>query len=205
MIRNIYYPLFKDVHNSNLNNFNNLEVLNDLDIDFLIKSIFDMNKIEEYLEVQIYSNNKMYYNDTLNPRRKHINWMGFSEADREIIGKDRAELHNKLLKYEDTKKEYTKLLYEFFDFLKEYNIELIVVVFPTTKYYSENIDIEFKTEFKSILSILNEKSIKLIDLRKYNDEFNNLDFWDSDHLNETGAIKATNYIKFELDKKKRED
>ena len=204
MIKNLYYPLFKDIHNSKLCNIQYPKILNDLDIDFLIKSIFDMNKIEKYLDTQIYSKNKSYYNDIINPRPKHIDWMSFSETDKEIIGKDRADLHNKLFKYEDTKKEYAKLFYNFFNFLKERDIEPIVIVFPTTKYYSKNIKMEFKEEFESIIYGLKEKSIKLIDLRKYDSEFSNLDFWDSDHLNEVGAIKATNYIKLELENKERE-
>ena len=103
------------------------------------------------------------------------------------------------------KKEYSKLIYEFFNFLKEYSVEPIVVVFPTTDYYSKNISIEFKEEFEMVINDLREKTIQVIDLRKYRSEFNNLDFEDSDHLNERGAVKATNYIKFELlDDKERE-
>lgn len=204
MIKNVYYPLFKDIHNSTLNNIQYPNRLSDLDVDFLIKSIFDINKIEEYFDVKIYSKNKRYYNDTVNPRQNYTNWMGSSETDKEIVGKNRADLHNKLFKYEDTKEEYSKLFYEFFNFLKEYNVEPIVVVFPTTEYYSKNISIEFKEEFKTVINSLEEKAIQVIDLRKYNNEFNNLDFGDSDHLNEAGAIKATKYIKFELENKERE-
>ena len=204
MIKNVYYPLFQDIHNSKLCNIQNPKKLSDLNADFLVKSIFDINKVEEYLSFQIYSKNKMYYNNTVIPIYKHTNWMNFSEIDKEIIGKNRADLHNKLFKYEETKKEYTKLFYEFFNFLKEYNVEPIVVVFPTTEYYSKNISAEFKEEFEMVINSLEEKAIQVIDLRKYDSEFSNVDFADSDHLNDVGAIKATNYIKFELENKERE-
>lgn len=199
MITNIYYPLLNDIHNSKLHNIDSPKTLKDFDLDILIANIFDMEKIEKHFNSQIYNKCKNYYNEIANPRKSHIKWEDFSRYEKELIGLDRANQHNKLFKYEDTKLEYSSILNDFLEFIDSRNIELIIVVFPNTRYYSNHIVPEFKREFDEVIERFKNKSIRIIDLRKYEDKFNDSDFWDSDHLNESGAVKATNYIKMEIE------
>lgn len=199
LIKNVYYPLLNDVHNSKLTNIPLPETIGDFDLDIVLKNILDIDKVEECIENYIYKKNTNYYNKEINPRRTDTIWNDFSKENKELIGLDRATQHNKLFKYEDTKLEYSKILQEFIEFMENRNIELVMVIFPTTEYYSKNILVEFKNEFNEVLEYIKSKSIKVIDLRIYCQEFNDSDFEDSDHLNELGAIKATNYIKSEIE------
>ncbi|MCC3868193.1 hypothetical protein [Terrisporobacter mayombei] len=192
MIEKIYYPLLNDVHNYTESNIPTQQTLNDFDADILIKSFFDFDKIEDYFSKQIYINNKTYYND-LNPRIVNDSFMDYSKDKKESIGYYRSIQHNKLFKYDNTKPEYENILKEFINLSKTENIELIMVVLPTTKYYFNNIKIDYRNNLDNLIKNLkNELGVKVVDLR--NLDFDDSDFVDSDHLNQKGAIKSTKYL-----------
>lgn len=198
MIKYLYNPLLKDIHNCKDKDMPQIDNLNTLGVDILLKTIFDLEKVESHFDSILYEKNNTYYNEQLNPRNKTFIWSNLSIEQKNEYGKYRADQHNKLYQYENTKKEYTKLLDEFIEFLHSNNVELKCVVFPTTKYYEDNISTEFKNEFAEIIDNLKAKNIKVIDLRLKNEFFTDEDFADADHLNDLGAVKATNFIKQEL-------
>lgn len=192
MIEKIYYPLLNDVHNYTKTNIPTQQTLNDFDADILIKNFFDFDKIEDYFSKQIYINNKTYYND-LNPIIVNNSFTDYSIDKKENIGYYRANQHNKLFKYDNTKPEYENILKEFINWSKTENIELIMVVLPTTKYYFNNIKIDYRNNLDKLIKYLNnELGVKVVDLR--NLDFDDSDFIDSDHLNQKGAIKSTKYL-----------
>lgn len=199
MIENVYYPLLNDIHNSKIENMSLPEVIEDFDVDILLKNIFYLEKIQDYFENQMYMENTEYHNNKYGLKMLNFNWMNLSEDCKESLGFNRAKQHNKILKYENTKMEYDKIFIDFIEFMEQRNIELVMVVFPTTKYYSEKILLEFKKEFDDILKYIESKSIRLIDLTKYSDGFDDSYFCDCDHLNEFGAVKSTEYIKSEIE------
>lgn len=199
MIKNVYYPLLNDIHNSELKNISMPETLKTLEFDIVIKNIFDVDKLEEYFETQMYLENRDYHTSNYGFYMNNYAWRDLAENHKELVGLDRVRQHNKIYKYTDTKIEYLQIFKDFINYMNENNIELIFVVFPTTKYYSENLCTEFNKEFDEILNQLQEKSLKIIDLRKYSNDFDDSDFCDADHLNEYGGIKATQYIKKEIE------
>ena len=69
MIENVYYPLLNDIHNSDIKEIKEQKNLNDCELDNLIKSIFNLKKVESYLKKQIYNRNTKYYNDINNVNR----------------------------------------------------------------------------------------------------------------------------------------
>ena len=153
MIKNVYYPLLNDIHNSNLENIENQKTLKRCKLDIYM-NIFDIDKVEEYINAVIDSDIVLYYNRINNLNRK-TSLNDFDIKYKDELGQDRASQHNKLFKYNGTEIEYRHILKQ----IKE------------------------------------EYNIKLIDLRNSTFEFNDEDFIDTDHLNENGSIKATEYLK----------
>lgn len=200
LMKNIYYPLLKDTHNSNENYESNLKSIEDYGVDILISSIFNLQKIEKFIAKNLYNIGKTYYNEITNPRET-IKWSEMSDEDKKYVGLNRAFVHNKMFKYEETKIEHEILLKDFVEFLKNNDVKLTVIVFPTTKQYSDNIIVELKEELETVLRYLKDSEVNVLDLREYSHEFCDLDFEDSDHLSSHGEEKATRIINSLLDKR----
>lgn len=91
--------------------------------------------------------------------------------------------------YPETVKKNINILNEYIDFLRDKNVEPIIVISPHTKYYSENLSSDLKERFeKNIDDIKKNKNIKVLNYF-YSDEFTNNDFYDVVHLNKEGAEK----------------
>lgn len=194
MIENVYYPLLNDRHNSTTESMKNRKSLNDYELDILIENIFNINEVEKYFKDKIYNENTMYYN-SINYVNRQKRFSDFNKGYKEQLGLLRAEQHNKIFKYSETESEYKDILKEFLKFLYKHSIQVIIVIFPTSRYYSKNIKLEYRQLFDNLLNkIKKENDIKVIDLRNSLFEFDDTDFIDADHLNEKGAIKATNYL-----------
>ena len=183
------------MHNSKIEYKKQIDSIANYNIDALISWIFDLRKIERLISLKLYNLGKTFYNKVNNPRKDDMLWNNLSKKDKEVVALNRASLHNKLLKYEETKVEYTKLLEEFISFLKSKNIKITVIVFPASVEYTNNILPELKAEFQLVLDYLKVNDVKILDLRDYAQEFNDLDYWDADHLNSNGEKKVTNIIK----------
>ena len=110
------------------------------------------------------------------------------------LGRQRAETHNKLIKYKQTAAKYEKLLGEFLEMLQANQVKPIIMVFPATKYYRDYFDKGFKTVFYKSIGILSDNySFELIDLFD-SGQFDLGDYVDFDHLGLEGAKKATRIL-----------
>lgn len=198
LVKNTYYPILKDKHNSetveDIELLNIEKVLNDKVIDY----IFNLENLDYYFKDLIYRDNNGYFN--FNFKREMNSILGemklsdISELEKYRLGKDRASQHNKLSSYSQTKDEYKQIFNDFISFLKEKNVEPIIVVFPNTKYYSEFLNKEYEYGFYNIVNEIKEKwRINLIDFTK-KDIFEEADFIDLDHMSEIGAAKITKLI-----------
>ncbi|MEX0007151.1 hypothetical protein AB2T78_10015 [Clostridium butyricum] len=196
LVKSIYYPLTKDLHNSVKKYTLKRKQLKKLISNKLLQEIFNFNRVEEELDKLIYQELGGYFNKYA--IRSQISILrgksleDIPEEERWELGKKRAEEHNELIKYEKTKEENKKILIEIVNILKREGIRCILIKFPTTKYYSENIYQSMKNEFYDFISTLSS-NIEFVDFSKIN-LLNEKDFIDFDHLNENGAVKVTKYI-----------
>jgi hypothetical protein len=198
MVKNTYYPILKDKHNSET--VETIEILNIKKFlnDKVIEYIFNLGVLDYYFKDLIFRDNDGYFN--LNFKREMNSMLGgiklsdISESEKYVLGKNRAGQHNKLSGYKETSKEYNEIFNEFICFLHEKNIEPIIIMFPNTKYYSKFLNESYEREFYNTIEQVNKKwKIKLIDFSK-KDIFEESDFIDFDHMSEIGAIKITKEI-----------
>lgn len=199
-VKNVYYPILGDSHNMQLNK----DIKFDYDkYDSLTRFIFDINFLYYYLDELVYRNNNGYNNTTqTNSEFIRLGKLSLedisSEKDKFELGKSRADQHNKLLQYNQTSLEYIEIFREFITYLNESNVEPVVIVFPTTKYYRKYLHKDFKLKLSQIIeNSRNEFDFKVIDLNEF-DIFEERDFRDVDHLNQLGSMKATILINQEI-------
>lgn len=194
-VKNVYYPILKDKHNSKeVDEIKILNLQNTIDNE-IIQYIFDLEFLNNHFKDLIYRNNNGYFNCTFTRENNNMlrgyKLSSISEEEKIKLGEFRANQHNKLFKYTDTTKEYNIIFNQFIDMLIQSNVEPIIVVFPNTIYYSRFLDKNYKIEFYKILNKIKEKSnVKIIDFSN-EDIFTFDDFIDFDHMSELGAIKIT--------------
>lgn len=189
-ISKVYYPLLNDSHNC---------VLFPPKQNFLYESdIFDVHSI---LNTYAYGE---YQKGFFNNDRPRINyatkvwtdqskdWSTLTEAEKYAAGKVRANQHNECQKYKKTLFENKNIFQNFVNFCNAKNINLLIVVTPTTPYYSNELSSNYKKDFYNILNNT-EGIIHLIDLSD-SDAFSDIDFNDTDHLNRDGAIKLSTIL-----------
>lgn len=153
--------------------------------------IFDVDTIADMYGYYEYE--KGYYNSE-NRKRKMVatdwvDWGEISDEQKRQIGYKRAALHNKGLSRKMTYEENLIYLNELVKFCNRKCIKLLFVVTPTTKYYRDYLDKEYKNKFYETLNNI-ETTIHLLDLFD-SDMFNTEDFIDADHLSDQGADKLT--------------
>lgn len=198
MIRNIYMPILNDSHNSDFVEESNNISIEECCYDIVLEEIFNLQLIQQYLTNIYYNMYPTYFNEE--KTRESISILGevklqnISHEDKLSLGKQRASSHNSLIKYTKTNYEFSNILKEFLELLRENNVEPIIVAFPSTKYYSVELNEKYSQEFYEIIEEMQKSyKFKLIDFNKFND-FYESDFIDMDHLGEEGCIKVTNYL-----------
>ena len=198
MLKYLYYPILKDKHNAEKVDIIELSNLKKVLNDDLINYIFNLEFLDKHFIDLIYRENNGYFNKTL--RRESISILqgvklsDIIEDEKYRLGEIRANQHNDLHKYDETKEEYNCIFNEFINFLEEKGVEPVIVVFPTTKYYRKFVNKTYETEFYKIIDGIKEKyEVKLIDFSKI-DIFEEDDFIDFDHMGESGAIKITHEL-----------
>ncbi|GAA3642413.1 hypothetical protein [Asaccharospora irregularis] len=86
-----------------------------------------------------------------------------------------------------------RIFADFINFLESKGIEIVIVIFPNTKYYNKFLDKKYENEFYRIIDTFKDKKFKLIDFSREGG-FEEKDFIDFDHMSELGANKITNMI-----------
>lgn len=198
IMKNVYVPLLKDKHNScNADTSINLH-LNNLLYDSLIEKIFDLDELESFICCEIHKLNPKYFaTPEIRKKMSYLRGRRLSELsynEKVSLCEQRISTHNNFIKYNETYREYTDILKEFLELLKNNNIEPILIYFPLTKIYLEKINQQMRETFYETINSLNyEYNFSFIDFNKSN-LFNENDFADLDHLNEYGCMKVCNYL-----------
>ncbi len=188
MITKVYYPIFGDAHNwkepycidrwKEIGNYTEQ-----------IKSI-----CENMATIALYDST--YFSDI---RKRgglfdfgQRSWADLEKEERDHYGKERAEMHNKVMKHSESLRENTQIMREYIEYLTKENIRPIVVVTPFTKEYNRYVDLEMKNLLINMLSELPQE-IDYVDFNN-SDLFDDTDFIDTDHLNEKGAKKVSEIL-----------
>lgn len=189
-ITKVYDKLYGDVHNCHLL---------PPDRRILIQSdIFDVSKLLYLYSVSEYQ--KGYFYSDGRPRSRFATkewedktktWEELSDFEKIAAAQRRTEAHNKLKKRVSSLQENKKLLDELSLFCEKRGINLHIVVVPSTKYYQEFLDKEYKDIFYEVLNQAGGV-IQVWDLAE--EEFPDEKFNDMDHLNELGARVMTELI-----------
>lgn len=197
-VKNVYYPILNDKHNSEkvdcVNKIHIKTLLNDKVIDF----VFNLDFLDSHFKDLVYRRDNSYFNSNwtreMNSMLRGKKLSDINEDDKWKLGECRANQHNKLSKYTKTTKEYNNIFNEFIDFLIDSNVEPIIVVFPNTKYYSYFLNKKYEEEFYRIINGIKERAkIKIVDFSKES-IFEEEDFIDLDHMSEDGAHKITSEL-----------
>lgn len=183
-IQNVYYPIFNDMHNAffieSAKNFS------------MISDFIDVEKVMLKNYVNIMSNG--YFSNGMKREYSTVaNWSSLSISEKETIGLQRANSHNKNLQYISTFKENVHIFDNIINLCQSNNISVFIVIPPVADYYIKNLDNDFQKYYLSVLKNYTNQ-VKIIDLTS-NNSFSDSDFSDQDHLNEQGAIKLTTIIK----------
>lgn len=197
-IENIYYPILKDGHNCKYLNTEKKLSLDEYS-NPLVKHVFNLEKLYNCLSEIIYNRNKTYFNNKFTRQALSLignNKLNLMDDEKKYrLGKERAEQHNKMIRYVHTRAENEKIIKELLEYLNEKNIQVTIVNFPTTRYYNEFLNNQFKEDYYKILGKLEkEYNFLLIDLNNENNLFSDEDFRDLDHMSSLGAEKITNIL-----------
>lgn len=189
-ISKVYKPLLNDIHNCLL-----LPPKQNLLYE---SSIFDIQRV-----MDIYTQNeyiKGFFNQD-RPRKnyatkawddKTLTWHELPLNQKIEAAQKRANNHNKILKRKLSLQENISLFQEAVNFCKSRQMNMVIVVTPSTPYYLNCLLPEFKSIFYNVLNEI-DGIIHLLDLSDY-PAFSDNDFNDMDHLNDEGATKLTTII-----------
>ena len=124
-----------------------------------------------------------FYYDKKNSKKEELN----------IQAQNRAINHNKLLKYETTNKENNRILKKLISDLNNRDIEIDIVIFPTTSYYKKYLSRKYKEKFYDNMREYEIEGLRvnLIDLFNFSELDDIDDFIDYDHLSKSGAEKIS--------------
>ena len=176
--KNLHYDYKKEI----LSKFNFLTNARIFECESEIDSFISANNYFNSLYTR--ENNDCDYKGT---------WSLLSENDKVDIANNRTIKHNNLFKHKEIYDDSCKTLISFVEYLAHKEVSPIFVIPPFSEQYLARIN----TEYKDILfHVLDEiplpvSLIDINDLGLFSDE----DFFDSDHLNDTGAYKFTQLIK----------
>jgi hypothetical protein len=193
-LTHVYYPLFKDKHNCK-------ELPKSLIPSLYENEVFDMGKIFEFFGKEFFEKySGSYFVDTRDRFSMKTafrgtienKWFELNDVFKEESAQIRTDFHNKSINYVDSYKENIEILNSFVSLCNDKNIQVYLLVLPSTKAYLKYLFKGFKESYMSALSLINGK-INFIDFNDFN-MFDDKDFVDMDHLDKEGAIKVSEYI-----------
>lgn len=193
-ISDVYYPIFGDMHNCRELPKSQNNILAD-------NELFDVQQI-----VDVFCNDlfKQFMGNYFIDIRNRFNlrtglraagnrkWLDLGDTLQKECSYERAELHNKLIKYLDSYKENKEILNSFIAFCNERNVKVFVIAFPSTRFYKEHLLKEYGESYMSALNSI-DGEMHFIDFNE-SDIFTDKDFVDMDHLDKSGAIKISETI-----------
>lgn len=193
-ITNVYYPIFRDMHNCKALPQNRNNILWDdkiLDIEKIVnifcRSFYEGFKCKYFTEKR----NRFYLKVELRPTGNR-RWFELDDNFQEICAYERTISHNKSIKYLDSYKENINILNSFVSFCNERNVKVYMITFPSTRFYKKYLLKEFRDSYLTALNSINGE-FEFIDFNDL-DMFDDRDFIDMDHLDECGAIKVSEYL-----------
>ncbi|NMB07161.1 MAG: SGNH/GDSL hydrolase family protein, partial [Tissierellia bacterium] len=180
----VYYPLLKDLHNYKSKNkvIYEYELLKE-NINYFFQDNY-LFKIFEYKKDKFNILWDKMMNRVFEPKR-----LSKEERKREIY---LAQRWSQV--YPDTKKENIMIFRELLQYLQDKEVKITIVTNPVTNFYKTYFPLNCREEFIDIISEF-QKEFKFTFIDAYNmDSFNDSDFYDSSHLNRSGAKKFTEII-----------
>ncbi len=187
IIRPIYYPLFRDVHN-----------WGEESVEFDPWKKFgevpqEVKSVCELMAMQMVLDRGSYYSD-LRTRIPFFNfrgrvWHELSAEEKEDYGTQRAGSHNKQIVYKASFLENCEIMKDYIHMLHMHGVLPVVVITPFTVQYNKNVDPRFKDAIREMLERIPEE-VHYVDFNESN-FFTDEDFVDTDHLNRQGAIKVS--------------
>lgn len=190
-ISHVYYPLFRNMHNATLLPETYPLIQSDVwNIEQIISSF--SQSIYQSVKGEYFHTGYQRFHQKLCLWKDARTWQMLSKEEKEKIGKERAEMHNKSFARWETLKENIEILDELVSYCKQQNVEILFCVFPMGDDYMKYINPCFEKCFYQVLDRW-KNEIDIIDLKQYA-QFTDEDFIDMDHFNDEGAAKATQIL-----------
>ena len=191
MLSSLYYPVFRDAHNDP-EKFKYDAIWDKYDIvDLNVRTQI------ENAAMDLMISRRQYYNDLFIRRPLYdlggIQWKDLPLDKKNLLGKNRAESHNKQFKFKESYIENKRILRECIEYLLAINVKPIIIITPFTNMYNLYVNPEMKDAVKEMIASL-PAEMDFIDFNEFSDEFTDEDFVDTDHLNERGAYKLSTHL-----------
>lgn len=197
IVKKVYEPLFQDSHHMQIDcMYNPLQEVIELGKEFFSKELIALFCKEWGRSV--FMDQGSYYGEMKDRKGNSrlalqgFEWGKMSEAERENCARLRTADHNRVYAHKESRLENGRLIEEIVEYLSKRNIRTVFVVFPFTKWYNQYINPQYKEDIYQLLDNL-KFPIEYLDMNEL-DCFSDNDFLDSDHLNDTGAEKATKVL-----------
>ena len=150
--RSIEYTLFKDPHHWTYphdiwgyvrNTFENPDEFK-LAADFIENLALKGFISDDAKNPQLLTYYNKYHLQEMSGCKYTGSYRTIPEDTREMIGKHRAEVHNKLIRYEKTISENTQIISNMLEYMQRNDITPIVIFPPFSKAYLNNLDPQYK-------------------------------------------------------------
>lgn len=194
MIKNVYYPIFKDGHHWDAPE---RDLWDWLEINFPAGSLLTQETIQATCEQAAVNKILEYgsYYSPLRPRGSYFNlggrtWAQVSPEERLAMGKLRAEEHNRIFAHKQSFEENKQILKEFVHFLYQHEVQPIVVITPFTPEYNQFVLPQMRAGVEELVDSVPEE-VYYVDFNQLEGLFDPADFMDTDHLSAAGAQKAS--------------
>lgn len=195
MIKNVYYPIFRDAHHWQTPTQRDLWDWASFDVS--AGSSLTPEGIKAACE-EAAAHKLLKYGSYFSPLRARgsyfnlggLTWAQVPPADRLDMGKRRAEEHNRAFQHKESFEENKKILQEFVRYLYSRDVQPIVVITPFTPEYNQFVLPQMKAGVEELVESVPEE-VYYVDFNQLEELFDPADFMDTDHLSAAGAQKAS--------------